>query len=311
MNRSMFGIFVALAIAFVGFNSFYIVDEGEQVIITQFGEPVGGATTEAGLYFKIPIVQKVLFFDKRILKWDGDPNEIPTSDKKYIWVDTTARWRISDPLLFLQRMNNMNRATLALNDLINGAVRDFVTKNNLIEIIRSSDWKVSYQSTNEETEAMEEVLVGRDRFSELVLESVAQTTKGFGIELLDVLVKRINYTQQVRETVYTRMISERQRIAAQKRSEGEANKAEILGTMEKDLKTIVSEAYKKAETIRGKADGAATAIYGKAYNKDPEFYAFLTSLDSYEVLLGKNTKLILQADAPIYDYLKNYQKVRK
>jgi len=299
-------LIILLLIAFVGYNSFFIIDEGEQGILTQFGEPVRSAFTEAGLYFKIPFIQKTHYFDKRILKWDGDPNEIPTQDKKYIWVDTTARWRIENPLLFLQRMDNINRATSRLDDLINGSVRDFVTRNSLIEIIRSSDWDQSFTLTTETTQKEKKTIkVGRDQFSQIVLNNVSAVAKSFGIEVLDVLVKRINYTTQVRETVYQRMISERQRIAEQKRSEGEAKKAEILGDMERQLKNIESTAYKKAEEIRGNADGDATKIYGDAYNKDPEFYAFLTTLDSYKKVLGNNTRLVIQADSPIFSYLKS------
>ncbi len=297
---------IIVILVFVGFNAFYIVDEGEQTVITQFGEPIGTAKKEAGLYLKIPFIQKVHYFDKRILKWDGEPNEIPTQDKMYIWVDTTARWKIEDPLLFLQRMNNSARATARLDDLINGAVRDFVTKNNLVEIIRSSDWKASYKLTTETTQQKkrETVNVGRDRMSQIVLDKVSVTAKSFGINILDVLIKRINYTSEVRETVYQRMISERQRIAEQKRSEGEAEKARILGNMERELKDIESTAYREAEEIRGNADGKVTAIYGKAYGKDPDFYAFLMSLESYRQILGENTRLVIQADSPLYKYLK-------
>lgn len=312
MNRSKLTVIVVLlALVFVGFNTFFVIDEGEQAIITQFGEPIGGPINKAGLYYKIPLIQKIIYFDKRILKWDGEPNEIPTRDKKYIWVDTTARWRIVDPLLFLQRMKNMNRATLTLNDLINGSVRDFVTKSDLAEIIRSSDWKESFRSTTEKTKVQEVVKVGRDRFSQLVMEDVGKTTNGFGMELLDVFVKRINYTQQVREKVYSRMISERQRIASRKRSEGEAAKAEILGDMERQLKEITSEAFREAEVIRGRADAEATSIYGDAYNVDPEFYAFLTTLDSYKKVMNSNTRLVLQANSPLYDYLNNYKRNKK
>ncbi len=303
MKRAL--VIIAMAIAVVGFNVFFIVDEGEQAIITQFGQPVRKTISDAGLYYKIPFIQKTHYFDKRILKWDGDPNEIPTKDKKYIWVDTTARWRISDPLLFLQSMNNVSRAASRLNDLINGSVRDFVTRNSLIEIIRSSDWDKSYTQTTETVSQKEVIKVGRDQFSQIVLSNVSELAKSFGIEVKDVLVKRINYTDQVRQTVYARMISERQRIAEQRRSEGEADKANILGNMEKQLKDIESGAYKKAEEIRGDADAMATKIYGDSYNKDPEFYAFLTTLDSYKKVLGDNTRLVLQSDSPFFNYLKS------
>jgi membrane protease subunit HflC len=283
------------------------VDEGEQTVITQFGEPIGIFKREAGLYFKIPFIQKVHYFDKKILKWDGEPNEIPTQDKMFIWVDTTARWKIEDPLLFLQRMNTENRALTRLDDLINGAVRDFVTQNNLVEIIRSSDWNTTYKRTTETSQQTERptIQLGRDLMSQVVLDKVSVTAKSFGIDILDVLIKRINYTTQVRETVYQRMISERQRIAEQRRSEGEAEKARILGDMEKELKDIDSTAYREAEEIRGNADAKATEIYGKAYSKDPDFYAFLISLESYKSVLGGNTRLVIQADSPIYKYLKD------
>ena len=196
------------------------------------------------------------------MKWDGQPNEIPTKDKKYIWVDVTARWKVADPLLFLQRMGNMNRAYLRLSDLINGSVRDFVTKNVLAEVVQSSDWDPSYSSSSEKgtDEVRLKIKVGRDKFSELVLIEVAKTAEGYGIELLDVLVKRVNYTNQVREKVYSRMISERQRIATQRRSEGEAIKAEVLGAMEKDLSRITSQAYKESVMIKGEADAKVTRL---------------------------------------------------
>ena len=305
MKQLLIAIVTILVI--VGYNGVYILDEGEQAIKTQFGEPIGEAILDAGLYFKTPFIQDIHYFDKRILKWDGDPNEIPTQDKKYIWVDTTARWRINDPLLFLQRMNNQARALSRLDDLVNGAVRDFVTKNNLVEIIRSSDWNSSYTLTTETT-VKEKITVGRDKMSQIVMDNVAIVAKSFGIEILDVLIKRINYTTKVRSTVYARMISERQRIAEQKRSEGEAQKAEIFGNMERQLKEIKSGAYKKAEEIRGRADGKVTEIYGTAYNHDPEFYAFLTTMDSYKKVLGNNTRLVIQTDSPIYKYLKKFKR---
>jgi len=303
-------LLIVLVLLFVGYNGFFVIDEGEQAILTQFGEPVRQPFTDAGLYFKIPFIQKTHYFEKRILKWDGEPNEIPTFDKKYIWVDTTARWRISDPLLFLQRMNNETRASSRLSELIDGTVRDFVTKNSVMDIIRSSDWDQSYVQTTEAAARgkLAEQAGGRDQFSQAVLSNVAAVAKDFGIEIIDVLVKRINYTDKVRDTVYARMISERQRIAEQIRSEGEAQKAEIMGNMEKQLKQIQSDAYRQAEEIKGNADAVATKIYGDAYNKDPEFYAFLTTLDSYKKVLGNNTRLVIQTDSPIYSYIKSIER---
>ncbi len=306
MNKSMIialslGIFLLLS-----YDAMYVVNEGEQTLITQFGNPIGSKVTDAGLYFKVPFVQKVHYFDKRILKWDGEPNEIPTKDKTFIWVDTTARWKISDPLLFLQRMGTMNRAYSTLSDNINGAVRDFVTKNALVEVVRSSDYDSSFSQSSEKAaeEEVVEVKVGRDRFSQLVLTNVSQTMGSMGIELLDVLVKRVNYSNQVRDKVYTRMISERQRIANLRRSEGEALKAEILGTMEKDLKSITSEAYKTSQEIRGKADAEVTRLYGQAFGQDPEFYRFMMTLESYKQVMGANTRLVIDSSSPLYQYLK-------
>ncbi|MDT8445987.1 MAG: protease modulator HflC [bacterium] len=303
MNKQVTALVGLLALLFVGFNSLFVINEGEQAVITRFGEPVRGPVAKAGLYFKIPMVEKIHLFDKRILKWDGDPNEIPTKDKKYIWVDTTARWKIVDPLLFLQRMGSMNRANMTMSDLINGAVRDFVTKNNLVEIVRSSDWDAQYMMTTEEARATQAVKVGRDGFSTLVLNTVAGRVSDFGIELLDVLVKRVNYTDQVREKVYARMISERNRIATQRRSEGEAVKAQILGETEKEMKQVISTAYKSSQEIRGKADAEATKIFGEAFNSDPEFYRFIATMEAYKTTLGKNTRLVIDAQSPLYNFL--------
>jgi len=303
MNKPMLAGLALLVILFTAFNSVYVVNEGQQLIVTQFGKPVGGTIESAGLYFKIPMIQKLHYYDKRILKWDGEPNEIPTKDKKYIWVDTTARWRIADPLVFLQRMGSMNRANLTLSDLINGAVRDFVTKNNVVELVRSSDWEKAYSLNTENADAKMAVKVGRDGFSLLVLNTVGKKTDDLGIELLDVLVKRVNYTDKVREKVYSRMISERQRIAIERRSEGEANKAKILGETEKKMKQIISEAYKRSQEIRGHADGVATKIYGDAYKVDPDFYRFMATLDAYKTTLGPNTRLVIDSQSPLYQFL--------
>jgi len=308
MSKPMFAGLALLVILFAGFNSVYVVNEGQQLIITQFGKPVGGTVESAGLYFKVPMIQKLHYFDKRVLKWDGEPNEVPTKDKKYIWVDTTARWRISDPLVFLQRLGTMNRANLTLSDLINGAVRDFVTKNNLVELVRSSDWEKAFTMSTESSAAMAVVKVGRDGFSQLVLNTVSKKTDDLGIELLDVLVKRVNYTDKVREKVYSRMISERQRIATERRSEGEAVKAQILGETEKRMKEIISGAYKRSQEIRGHADGLATKIYGDVYKVDPEFYRFMATLDAYKATLGPNTRLVIDSQSPLYQFLSSAPK---
>lgn len=301
-----------LAVLFIAYQSFYVLNETQQAIITQFGKPVGEPITTAGLKFKLPFFQKVTYFEKRVIKWDGEPNEIPTNDKTFIWVDTTARWRIKDPLTFLQRLGNEARAKVVLNDLIDGAVRDLVTKNNLIEVILSSDWKPEYSVSTEQGSAKQrEVKIGRDKFSELVLISAKRVIDSYGIELLDVLVKRINYTDTVRDRVYDRMISERKRIAAEKRSTGEGQKAEILGKLERELNLITSTAFKETEAIRGRADATATEIYGKAYGADPEFYAFYTTLQNYKQIIGPNTTLVIDADSDLYKYTKKLNAGRR
>lgn len=287
-------------------DGFYILPEGKQAVITQFGRPVGQPQTKAGLKFKTPFIQNVQLFEKRILIWDGDPNQIPTNDKTYIYMDTTARWRISDALRFLQAVGNVNRAQSLLDDIINGTVRDFVNKNNLIEIIRSSDWSEEYVAgTTARRDMIRPPTIGRDKISEMVLNQASQVTPKYGIELIDVMFKRVNYIDKVREKVYTRMISERKRIAAEKRSQGEGRKAEILGKVDRELKEITSEAKRKATEIKGKADAEATRLYGAAYSKYPEFYSFQRSLESYKDIISSNTSLILSPESDLFQYLQS------
>jgi len=296
---------VLLAIAVV-YDGFFILEEGKQVVITQFGAPVGDPVTEAGLHFKLPIFQKTEVFEKKILIWDGAPNQIPTNDKTYVYLDVTARWRISNALKFLQAVNNEARAQSLLSDIINGTVRDMVNKNDLIEIIRSSDWSVDTMS---ETTSLSSIgqrpKNGRDGIANQILELASKVTPQYGIELIDVIIKRVNYIESVRLKVYDRMISERKRIAAEKRSTGEGQKAEILGTVDRKLKEIISTANLEAVTIKGKADAEATRIYGEAYSQDPDFYGFQKTLESYSVIVGKNTSLVLSSDSDLYRYLKS------
>jgi len=292
-------------ILFAAYDSFFIVKETQVAIVTQFGRPVGSSILKPGLNFKLPYVQKVNYFEKRYIQWDGDPNEIPTSDKTFIWVDASARWVIRDPLLFMQRLGSEARANLVLNNLINGALRDLVTKNKLIEILLSSDWKEEYLQTTEKARLQESrnIKVGRDQFSNLIVENTKEEMAKNGIEVTSVLVKRLNYTEKVLERVYERMISERKRIAAELRSEGEGLKSEIIGRMNKDLNEIQSEAMKKAEIIKGKADAKAIAINGAAFQQDPEFYRFWVTLRSYKTILGANTSLVIGLDSDLYRYL--------
>lgn len=292
-------------------DGFYILSEGQQAVITQFGAPVGGPIQTAGLKFKLPVVQKVQYFDKRIMVWDGDPNQIPTNDKTFIYMDNTARWRITDPLRFLQAVGSERRAMSLLDDILDGTVRDLVNKNDLIEIIRSSDWSQDFMaSTIQSRDMIAPPSVGRDKISQMVLENASKITPQYGIELLDVMFKRVNYIESVRLKVYDRMISERKRIAAEKRSTGEGLKAEILGRVERELQEITSTAQREATEIRGKADAEAARIYAQAYTGHSEFFAFQKSLESYRHIVTKNTSLILSADSDLFHYLQN-QKSRK
>jgi len=286
-------------------NGFYILPEGKQAVITQFGRPIGRPITEAGLHFKTPFIQDATYFEKRILIWDGDPNQIPTNDKTYVYLDITARWRISDALRFLQAVNNEMRAQSILDDILDGTARDLVNKNNLDEIIRSSDWTPETMAAAPDEVKRETIKFGRDRIAAMIHKAASKQTPQYGIELVDVVFKRVNYIETVRKKVYDRMISERKRIAAEKRSLGEGRKAEILGKVQRELQEITSQANKEAEGIKGKADAEASRIYANAYNNDPDFYAFYKTLKSYEKTVGANTKLILSYDSQFYKYLRD------
>lgn len=306
MNIFVRYLLIALVIAggVTVWDGFFILPEGKQAVVTQFGAPVGKPVTEAGLHFKTPFIQTVRSFEKRILIWDGDPNQIPTSDKTFVYIDATARWRISDALRFLQAVDNVTRAMTLLDDIVDSSIRDLVNKNNLVEIIRSSDWEPGQFDAGVAEEAKAEpIKLGRDKISQMIFEAASKLTVDYGIELVDVMLKRVNYIDTVREKVYERMISERKRIAAEKRSLGEGQKAEILGKVERELKLITSQATREAEEIKGKADAEAAGIYAEAYSRDPEFYAFSKSLEAYQNSFGANTRMILSSDSEFYKYL--------
>ncbi|WP_136810542.1 protease modulator HflC [Desulfosediminicola flagellatus] len=300
---------LVLMAVLVVYDGFYILEEGKQVVVTQFGAPVGDPVTEAGLHLKMPFLQQTNHFEKKIQIWDGDPNQIPTNDKTFVFLDVTARWRITDALRYLQAVGGSeSRAQSLLDDIIGGTVRDMVNKNNLIEIVRSSDWSEATMSVGISAESMgTKPVMGRDKIADIILKIAAQATPQYGIELIDVMIKRVNYIESVRTKVYDRMISERKRIAAEKRSKGEGQKAEILGTVEKELKEIMSGANREAVTIKGKADAEATKIYGLAYSQDADFYEFLKTLESYEKIIGANTSLILSSESELYKYLNNVE----
>ncbi len=298
-----FLIGIVLVLVVTALNGFYILPEGKQAVITQFGRPVGTPVTEAGLKFKTPFVQEVTYFEKKILIWDGDPNQIPTNDKTFVYLDVTARWRIVDALVFLQAVNNETRAMTILDDIIDGTVRDLVNKNDLVEIIRSSDWSLDKLSGPAPEGTLEKISYGRDKIASMIHETASKMTPQYGIELVDVMFKRVNYINTVRLKVYDRMISERKRIAAEKRSMGEGQKAEIMGKVKRELKVIISTANREAQEIKGKADAEAARIYAEAYSKDPEFYDFYKSLESYKTAIGKNTRLIISSDSEFYKHL--------
>jgi membrane protease subunit HflC len=285
------------------------LEEGQQAVIVQFGRPVGEPVTQAGLHIKLPFVQEVRRFEKRLLIWDGDPNQIPTKGREFIWVDTTARWRITDAKTFLESVATESGAQSRQNDIIDSVVRDQVSSSELVELVRSASWEVPKERLEEVPAEREEVLKkqvirGREEITRTILAKARKIIPQYGIELVDVRVKRLDYVESVREKVYARMISERKRIAAQFRSEGEGQSAEILGTMEKELRLIRSTAYRQVQEIQGKADAAATRVYGKAFGRDPEFYAFLRTLEVYGEKANKNSVMILTTDSDFYRYVK-------
>lgn len=284
-------------------GAFYIVNETEQVVITMFGKPVGDPVTEPGLKLKLPFLHTANYFEKRFLEWDGDPNQIPTQDKRFIWVDTYARWRITDPLLFFQRLRDERGAQSRLDDIIDGETRNTIAKHDLIEAIRTSNREFVTNPDVVDAEAPTEITYGRAALEQEVLEAAAQRTSDLGIEILDFRFKRINYEKGVQGEVFNRMISERQRIAEQYRSEGAGEAARINGDKDRELKSITSEAYRQSQEIRGKADAAAADIYAKAYNKDPEFYRFYKTMDVYRTTVDATTVLLLGTDGEFLRYL--------
>ena len=310
-TRLIIIVAVIFVLLIVLFNSLYIVSETKQVIITQFGKPKGGAITSPGLHFKTPFIQKANYFEKRWLEWDGDANQIPTKDKKFIWIDTYARWRISDPLVYFQRVRDERGAQSRIDDIIDGETRNAIAEYDLIEIVRSSNRE--FELTEELVildiaTAISEIKTGREKIAQTILERSSEKTPEIGVELRDVKIKRVNYVDEVQMKVFDRMIAERQRIAAKYRSEGDGSSAEIRCQKERELKRIQSGAYRTAQEIKGKADAEATSIYAKAYNLDPEFYQFMKTLETYRVVMDQETWLILSTDAEFLKYLKSTRK---
>ncbi len=311
MNKNpklvVYGI-IALVLIIILANTLYTIDETKQVIITQFGEPVGDPVSDAGLHVKVPFFQKATYFEKRILEWDGDPNQIPTKDKKYLLVDTFARWRIVDPLKFFQSVNNERNALGRLDDIIDGITRDYISENLLIEVVRNSNRAMAF-STEEQSELIMEVdslkiEKGRMAITNVILEKVQEVVPQYGIQVEDIRIKQVNYIEEVRTKVFDRMISERKRIAMLYRSEGQGKKAEIEGQTDRELQKINSEAYRIAQEIRGKADATATEIYASAFNRDPEFYTFMETLNTYRETIDKSSTVIFSTDNDYLKYLK-------
>ena len=310
------GVVILLAVLGAS-GAFYTVDETQQVIVTQFGKLVGPPRTQAGLYFKLPFIQTANYFDKRVLEWNGDADQMPTREKRLIWVDTTARWRIGDVLKFMQRVGTEPNAQTRLDDIIDAKTRETIYSHALVEAIRSSNRLLEEE---ENADAMEKTLddfgetalakieKGREALSAMILSRAAEAVKDYGIDLIDVKIKRINYVSEVQQKVYERMISERKRVAEQFRSEGQGKKAEIEGQMVKELDLIQSEAYRKAQEIKGKADAQAIQIYADAYNNDPEFYSFIKTLEAYRKTMDGKTMLMLSTDNDFYGYLKGVPK---
>lgn len=309
-NMSAIGLGILLVLVLLLLSeSLFIIDETKQAIVTQFGKPVGQPRTEPGMNFKVPFIQKVQFFDKRYLEWDGDANQVPTKDKKFIFVDTYARWEITNPLQFFIRLRDERSAQSRLDDILDGETRNAVAGHELLDIVRSSNRTPEIaEDFMEELEVLENISVGRDSIEAMILKRANARTTDLGIRILDFRFKRMNYVEEVRNRVYERMISERNRIADQFRSEGQGEARKILGNKERDLAQIQSEAIRESEVIRGKADAEATAIYASAYNKNAQsrdLYGFLKSMETLEKSLDDKTSIILSTNSELFRFLKN------
>ncbi|MDD5483875.1 MAG: protease modulator HflC [Kiritimatiellae bacterium] len=313
--RRIIGVVAVIAavviIAFIS-GIIYVIDETQQVVITQFGRPVGRPIVSAGLHLKKPVIQQAHYFEKRLLEWDGDPNQIPTKDKKYIWVDTVARWKIVDALKFLQSVGGELGAQTRLSDVINSATRDVITGHLLVEAVRNSNRILESKMEGEDIivtdEALERIKVGRETLEKMILEKAKILEQQYGIEIKDVRIRRMNYVEDVRNKVYDRMIAERKRAAEKYRSEGMGKTAGIEGQMAKELKEIQSEAYRQAQIVMGKADAEAITIYGDAYNRHPAFYSFLKTMDTYKTTMDDKSTVILTTDSDYYKYLKSLKE---
>lgn len=306
--RNILLIILAVAVIAVTFSGVFILDETQQAIVTQFGKPVGQPRTEPGMNFKVPFVQKVQYFDKRFLEWDGDVNQVPTKDKTFILVDTYARWEITDPLQFFIRLRDERSGQSRLDDILDGETRNAVAGHDLLELVRSTNRTPEVvEDYMEEIEVLDPIRVGRSKIEAQVLTRANERTSDLGIRILDFRFKRMNYAEEVRDRVYERMISERNRIADQFRSEGQGGARKIEGDKERDLAKIQSEAVMESERIRGRADSTATAIYARAYNRTQasrDLYSFLKSMEVLEKSIDDQSSIILSTESDLYRYLK-------
>ena len=287
-------------------GAFYIVNESEQVVITQFGKPVGDPVTTPGLKLKKPFLETANYFDKRFLAWDGEPKQVSTRDKRFININTYARWRISDPLQYAKRLFDESKALTRLGSVLEGATQNAIANHDLIELVRSSNREYLANNVDNEQQSNKDKAIiksGRDELTKEILELAKESTSDLGIEILDFQFKRINYVPEVRKKVYERMISERKRIAEEFRSQGAGESARISGQKDRDLKEITSDAYRRSQEIKGKADAEAANIYAAAYNKDASFYRFMRTMEIYRETLDKETVLVLSTDGEFLKYL--------
>jgi len=315
MTRARWLAVILAALAIItAWSSLYTVAETQQVVITQFGEPIGKPIDEPGLHVKLPFVQEVNVFDKRWLEWDGSANQVPTRDKKYIWVDTYARWRIADPLRFFQRLRDERSAQSRIDDIVDGETRNVIANHDLIEVVRSSNRPFELGDAAQDViseEAAVPVQQGREKITRMILERASAVMPDYGIEMVDVQIQRINYIDTVQAKVFERMISERKRIADRYRSEGQGKSAEIRGRKERELKKIESEAYRKSQEIMGKADAEATTIYAAAYGRAPELYRFLRTMETYRSTVDAKSTLVLSTAGDLFRYLQSASVPRR
>ena len=308
-NKLVLVIGISVLVLIIASSSVFIVQETEQVVITEFGKPMGEAITEPGVYFKVPFVQKAIFFEKRYMEWDGDRAQVSTKEKHLIYVDTYARWQITDPLQFYKRLTNEKGAQSRIDDILGGETKDYIAKNKMRDLIRSTNREpIQSEFVDPELRAsLDSIQFGRSNIQEGILKSANEQTSDLGIEILDFRFKRINYVEIVKKKVYERMKSERNNIATKFRSEGQGEASSINGEKERELKTIQSEAFRKAEEVKGDADANAASIYAEAYNRtsqSKELYGFLKSMETFHKTFDSETSVILSTESDLFKYLK-------